>query len=114
MASPLNIKAESGGQFPLSESTKVWTSLWSTMTAIGWSPTKPPYRSSHPVRVTFRNGPGSFSTTLMPNPQFYELIMGWPIGWTAPGAPVTGYAAWLQRSRGQFSKLFTSWTPADL
>jgi hypothetical protein len=37
--------------------------------------------------------------------------MGWPIGWTAPGASVTEFAAWLRRSRGQFSSLLTSFHP---
>jgi hypothetical protein len=32
-------------------------------------------------------------------------VMGWPIGWTAPGEPVTGFAAWLQRSRIALSQL---------
>ncbi len=64
-------------------------------------------RSSPPVRVSFRNGKHCYFDTLVPNPQFLEMLMGWPIGWTAPEASVTGFAAWLQRSRGQFSKLLT-------
>lgn len=71
------------------------------------------FRSSPRVRVSFKHGKGSSLRDLTPNPQFYELMMGWPTGWTAPGAPVTAYAAWLRRARGQFSNLLTSWTPEE-
>lgn len=67
-------------------------------------PAKPCRRSSRHVRVSFRHGTGSYVTGLISNPPFYELVMGWPIGWTAPEAPVTGFAAWLQRSRGALSE----------
>lgn len=76
--------------------------------ACGWTATEAP-PSSLPVRVSFRHGKGSFSEGLISNPAFYELIMGWVTGWTEPGRPVTGFAAWLQRSRGQLSRLLTSW-----
>ncbi len=94
----------------MSESTRAWTSLWSTLKAVGWTATAASFRSSPPVRVSFKHGKGSSLRDLKPNPQFYEMMMGWPIGWTAPGAPVTEYAAWLQRARGQFSRLLTDWT----
>ena len=64
--------------------------------------------SSPPVRVTYPHGKTSSLAGLISNPRFFELIMGWPIDWTAPGAPVTGFQAWLRRSRGQFSNLLTA------
>lgn len=41
------------------------------------------------------------------NPLFVEWLMGWPIGWTDCGQPVTGFSRWLQRSRGALSTLCT-------
>ena len=55
--------------------------------------------------MSFRHGQGSYPSDLISNPRFYELVMGWPIGWTRTGLPVTGFAAWLQRSRGALSAL---------
>ncbi len=110
VTSPLDISEGSGGQYPLSETARAWTSLWLTLQAVGWTSKMASSPSSHQVRVSFKNGKGSCIASLKPNPQFYEMIMGWPIGWTAPGAQVTGYAAWLRRSRGQFSRLLTTWT----
>lgn len=111
LVSPEYITAGSGGQFALNESSRVWTMLWSTLKAVGWTASQASFRSSPRVRVSYKHGNSSSMGDLMPNPQFYELMMGWPIGWTAPGAPATGYAAWLQRSRSQFLRLLTSWTP---
>lgn len=110
---PAHIAVESGGQFPLSEASRAWTALWLTLRAMGWTAAAMASPSSLPARVSYRLGKGSSLSGLMPNPQFYELGMGWPIGWTAPGAPVTGYAAWLRRARGLFSRLLTDWTPDD-
>ncbi len=64
-----------------------------------------------PARVNYPHGRQSFLAGLISNPRFYELTMGWPIDWTAPEAPATGFAAWLLRSRGQFSKLLTGFQP---
>lgn len=94
----------SGGQYSLDNAARSWTVLWHMLEALGAVPTKPS-RYSRRVRVSFRHGAGSYPTTLASNPAFYEMIMGWPIGWTAPGEPVTGFAAWLQRSRGALSEL---------
>lgn len=112
--SPIDISEGSGGQFPLAETARTWTLLWLTMKAVGWSAKTATSPSSLPVRVSFKHGKSSFYGTLMPNPRFYELIMGWPIGWTAPEGRVTEYPAWLRRSRGQFSKLLTDWRPDGL
>ena len=64
--------------------------------------------------MSYKHGTGSYHRTLTPNPRFYEMTMGWPTGWTAPGAPVTGYAALLRAARGQFSRQLTSWTPGEV
>lgn len=96
--SPFYIPDTSSGQYSLTNAARTWTKLWLILQALGWRPGKAS-PSSPPVRVTFNGGRGSFIATLISNPRFFELIMGWPIGWTAPGAPVTGFAAWLQHSR---------------
>ena len=35
---PFDVSTESGGQFSLSEAARSWTTLWSTMQAMGWQP----------------------------------------------------------------------------
>lgn len=102
--SPFYTAATSSGQYSLTNAARAWTKLWLIMRAIGWTPVTMP-RSSHPVRVSFMLGAGSSIGGLTCNPRFCELMMGWPIGWTAPGVPVTGFAAWLRRSRGALSAL---------
>lgn len=102
--SPFYVPDTSSGQYSLTNAARTWTKLWLILQALGWRPgTSSP--SSPPVRVSFNGGTGSFIAALISNPRFFELIMGWPIGWTAPGAPVTGFAAWLQRSRIALSQL---------
>ena len=96
----------SGGQISLTNAARTWSNLWLAMRALGWRPMGMP-RSSHPVRVSFRGGIGSYINGLISNPRFFEHMMGWPIGWSAPGEPVTGYAAWLQRSRTELSRLIS-------
>jgi len=104
--SPFDKAGTSSGQYSLSNTARAWTKLWLTMRALGWAPTMTP-RSSLPVRVSFRFGTASFIDGLISNPRFFELIMGWPIGWTAPGEPVTGFHHWRQRSRIALSRLPT-------
>ncbi|MEA3042949.1 MAG: hypothetical protein QOH47_787 [Sphingomonadales bacterium] len=77
----------------------------------GWRSAMKGFPSSLPARVTYPHGRASSLAGLISNPRFYEMIMGWPIDWTAPGARVTAYAAWLQRSRGQFSRLLINFQP---
>lgn len=102
--SPFYTAATSSGQYSLGNSARAWTNVWLAMRALGWRPMAMP-RSSHRVRVSFKLGTGSFIGDLTSNPRFYEHVMGWPIGWTAPGEPVTGYAAWLRRSRIELFRL---------
>lgn len=102
--SPFDIAASSSGQFSLSNAARAWTKLWLVMHALGWTaPESLP--CSLPVRVSFRLGNGSWLGTLTSNPRFFELAMGWPIGWTAPAEPVTGFARWQQRTRIALSRL---------
>lgn len=102
---PIDAANGSGGQYSLDNAARIWTTLFHTLQALDAVPTKPARRSSRRVRVSFRHGPGSYPCDLISNPRFYELIMGWPIGWTRTGQPVTEFAAWLQRSRGALSEL---------
>lgn len=104
--SPFYTAEGSSGQYSLSNAARTWTKLWLTMRALGWRPMALP-PSSHPVRVSFNGGTGSYIAALISNPLFFELTMGWPIGWTAPGEQVTGFAAWLQRSRIELSRLIS-------
>lgn len=104
---PFDIGPTSCGQFSLTNAARSWTQLWRVMKAMGWRPISMP-PSSHRVRVSFKFGKGSSIADLTSNPRFFEMMMGWPIGWTAPGEPVMAYAVWLRRTRGLFSKLTSS------
>ncbi len=101
---PFDKAPSSSGQFSLTNAARAWTKTWAALTGMGWKPVPMP-RSSPLVRVSFRFGTGSYIGTLISNPRFFEHVMGWPIGWTAPGEPVTEFAAWLQRSRTELSRL---------
>ncbi|WP_255247231.1 hypothetical protein [Sphingopyxis sp. GW247-27LB] len=106
---PHYVAKGSAGQFSLTNATRAWTHLWQAMRALGWTPVSMP-RSPHPVRVSFSFGAGSSIGDLISNPQFFEWMMGWPIGWTAPEASVTEFSAWLRRSRGALSALISPGT----
>jgi hypothetical protein len=108
---PPNIKKDSGGQFPVSWAARSWTALYMTLQALGIPLTAITWSSSPPVRLSMKIGLGYLLDALRPNPLFYEMLMGWPTRWTAPGQSVTGFAAWLRRSRGQFSRLLTDFRP---
>ena len=82
-----------------------WTAMWLILKAMGWQAKDIKGPCSHPARVTFWNGNKSLTSTLISNPRFYEMVMGWPTGWTKAEASVTGFAAWLRRSRIALSRL---------
>ena len=107
--SPFYTAKTSSGQFSLTNAARAWSSMWMAMRELGWRPIAKswptPNQSSHRVRVSYRTGTDSFIADLISNPRFFEHVMGWPIGWTAPGEPETEYAAWLQRSRTELSRL---------
>lgn len=102
---PFDVTKGSGGQFSLSNAARVWTMLWLALGALGAMPGTTRSLSLRRVRVSFRSGDGSSLADLISNPRFQELSMGWPIDWTAPEASVTGFARWLQRSRGALSEI---------
>lgn len=106
---PTGIADGSGGQFSLANAARSWTMLWLTLRAMGWSVARATSPSSRPVQVSWRHGSDSSLAGLISNPRFYEMMMGWPLGWTDPERPVpaTASAAWLRRSRGLFSRLIT-------
>ena len=108
MKGPHDIPPDSGGQFSLANAARTWTTLWMILQACGWSAATMTPRSSLPVLVSFKHGKGSFGVGLISNPRFYELTMGWPIGWTDVERPVTGWSRWLQRSRGELSVLLSN------
>jgi hypothetical protein len=107
LVSRLNTINGSGKQIGISTAARVWTHFWWVQKGLGLSQSPIPARCSPPVRVIFEHGPGSTLSTMICNPRFCEHLMGWPIGWTAPGQPVTEYAAWLRLSRGKLSSLLT-------
>lgn len=104
-AGPHDAAMGSAGQFSLSNAARTWSTLFHLLDGLDAVPTKACRRSSRHVRVSFRHGLGSYVTGLSSNPAFFEMVMGWPIGWTEPVAPVTEFAVWLQRSRGALCAL---------
>lgn len=108
MTGPFDCSMGSGGQFGLSTAARSWTSLWLVMKAMGWNPAEQSTGYSRPARVSFRSGTGSLIGDLISNPRFSDQMIGWPIGWSDPGRPVTGFAAWLRRSRGELYQLLTA------
>jgi hypothetical protein len=91
---------QSGSQVGLKIAVAVWTMVWDIMRATGWNGT--PLVSSPRCQVTLMNGDahwkGKASRQL--NPNFTDWMMGWPMGWTDPQQPVTGWSHWLQHARG--------------
>lgn len=108
LAKPALITSSSGGQYPIKNASRMWTAVWLLLQAFGWKPGTS--RSSPPVLLSFARGKTFWLRGLISNPRFYEGLMGWPIGWTAPEGQVTGFAAWLRQSRGLFSRLISSAT----
>lgn len=49
-----------------------------------------------PTRTTSPDGGSSWPPSLVLSPLFDEALMGWPRGWTACGASVTGLCRWLR------------------
>jgi len=58
-----------------------------------------------PDREMSRAGGDTSSAELTLNPLFVEALMGWPIGWTGFGSVATEWCRWLQRMRGELSRL---------
>ncbi len=108
MKGPFDAHQDSGGQFSLENAARVWTMLWRILKALGLDPASAASTCLSPVRVSFKHGRGSSTADQTSNPRFYEKVMGWPTDWTAPGAPVTEFPAWLLASRGRLSELLTA------
>jgi hypothetical protein len=45
-------------------------------------------------RATTQIGPTASPNGRKSNPQFWEALMGWPIGWTEPASPAKGLSRW--------------------
>jgi hypothetical protein len=74
-----------------------WTLFWDILIASGWTPA--PFPSSHRVRVSLGSGEKYSKAGPSLNPAFTDLMMGWPMGWTDPLQPVTGWSQWQQHAR---------------
>lgn len=97
---------QTGSQIALGKAARLWTSIWMLIAACGARPTKAfSFPFSRPLHLTLNAGPRSSNGDLTFNPNFSDWIMGWPIGWTDPTRPVTEWSAWLQRMRGELSKM---------
>lgn len=88
---------QTGAQIGLRNAALAWTLMWDLLTAAGWEPR--PFPSSHRHRVILLNGEKYSTDNLTLNPQLKDWLMGWPIGWSEPLRPVTGWSQWLLRAR---------------
>lgn len=89
-----------GNQIAIMECAKVWTLAWLWAKGMGLAPAaRPECRSSLPLHVSLQFGTRYSAGTLRFNPAFSDWLMGWPIGWSDPCSPVTGFAQWRRRSR---------------
>lgn len=96
---------QQGKQVGIREVAVAWTLLWRASKAMGATyTTRAAFPFSHPLHLMVLAGSRLSENGLSLNPLFTDWIMGWPIGWTNPEQPVTGFAAWLQRSRTELSK----------
>jgi hypothetical protein len=86
-----------GKQVAIKNATAAWTMFWDILIASGWTPG--PFPSSHRVRVSLSCGEKHSTHGLALNPAFSDWMMGWPVGWTDPLQPVTGWSRWLRRWR---------------
>jgi hypothetical protein len=92
---------QKGKQASLRHAALTWTMMWELMAATGWTPGT--LVSSPRVLVTLTPGDRLSPTggmALQLNPAFSDWTMGWPMGWTDPLRPVTGWCRWLRQGRG--------------
>jgi hypothetical protein len=88
---------QKGTQIGIRNAASAWTLMWELMIAVGWEPQG--FRSSHRFRVILLSGEKHSDMHLSLNPAFTDWMMGWPVGWTDPLRPVTGWSQWLRRAR---------------
>lgn len=99
---------QTGSQISLGTAARSWSLLYRLTRATGWRPGPArTYPFSLPLHVTLKPGTRSSRGDLIWNPRFGEWVMGWPIGWSDPSSSVTGFARWLQQSRGALSEKLT-------
>jgi len=98
-----------GSQVGPKEEASTFSAMVMFLRAIGAWPvaqsTTARFRSSLPLLATFRRGLERSPSGQSLNPQFCEWLMGWTIGWTDAGAPVTVWSRWLRHSRTALSRL---------
>ncbi len=56
-------------------------------------------------QMTLKLGHRCSASTLVCNPRFYEMLMGWPTGWTAVDSQATELSPWLRRMRSALLSL---------
>jgi hypothetical protein len=67
------------------------------------APAPPASRYLRQGEGTATPGDASSSPILVLNPLFDEMLMGWPLGWTASTPLGTAWCRWLRQSRSAFS-----------
>ena len=65
------------------------------------------FHTSHQDQTT-QDGQKLSKNTPRLNPLFVQWMQGWPIGWTNYAQPVTGFAQWLEQSRGYLYRLISN------
>jgi hypothetical protein len=97
---------QTGSQVAIGKAARLWTMIYMLIRACGAVPTKPfDFPFSRPLHLSLTAGTRYSPGDLTFNPNFSDWLMGWPIGWTAPLQPVTEWSTWLQRMRGELSRL---------
>lgn len=97
-----NDPTQKGAQIALGKAARLWTQMWLLIRSWNAVPTgEVTFPCSRPLHLKLAAGPRSSQGILTFNPNFSDWIMGWPIGWTDPTQPVTGWSLWLQRMRGR-------------
>jgi hypothetical protein len=71
-------------------------------------------RFSPPAQTTETDGQKSSWQTRRLNPRFVAMLMGWPPGWTAFDAPVTGLSRYRRQLRCEFLRLASESIPPCL
>ena len=81
---------------------------WATPTARDWKDGANPSQNAPTNGLLGRQAPRWVQSTGQPmrlNPQFVEMLMGLPIGWTDSELSATAWSHWLRRMRSELSRL---------
>jgi len=97
---------QTGKQVSLATASRLWTQMMVLAQALGM-PVRDfgSYRFSRPLHLSLRAGTRSLPGEWTCNPNFLDWMMGWPIGWSDPMRPVTGWSLWKLRMRGALCAL---------